>query len=135
MLQPEISYFRRNELSSFSEPIIAPDKLRVATATHIYYIDIRDIVRIQSISNYSKLFFTSGQTLLVSKVLAYFEELLGGCHFSRVHRTHLVNLLYLKEYSQGDIPRIGLINNEVLPVSRRKKKLLQQKMRLLSLQH
>ena len=134
MLQLETTFFKRSEHNSRKEIQMHPGKLRVATTTHIYYLDVKDIVRIQSISNYSKLFFTSGQTLLVAKVLAWFDELLTTRSFLRVHRTHLVNLHYLKQYVPGSVAIAALTNNEEVPVSRRKKKLLQQKMILFTLQ-
>lgn len=133
MLHLETTYFKKNELGNKQDPAIFTNKLRIATAGNIYYIDVKDIVRIQSISNYSKLFFINGQSLIVSKVLAYFEALLSGSHFSRVHRTHLVNLNYLERYVHGTVPKINMITNEMLPVSRRKKKMIQQKMMLFSL--
>ncbi|MBC7935883.1 MAG: LytTR family transcriptional regulator [Rhizobacter sp.] len=133
MLQLETTYFKRNEEGCSQDPHIFDDKIRVATITYIYYIDIKDIVRIQSISNYSKLFFMNGQTLIVSKVLAHFDELLAGRHFSRIHRTHLVNLHYMEKYVRGKLPKIGMCNNDMLPVSRRNKKMVQEKMLLLSM--
>lgn len=133
MLQLETSYFKKNELSSFHQEDIHPGKLRVATTNHIYYLDVKDIIRIQSISNYSKLFFTSGQTLIVSKVLAWFENLLTTGNFLRVHRTHLVNLQHLKQYIPGTVAMAALINDEEVPVSRRKKRVLQERMMGLSL--
>jgi two-component system, LytTR family, response regulator len=133
MLQMEITYFKKNELALSQESNTFMNKLRVATADYIYYIDVKDIVRIQSVSSYSKIFFTNGQTLIVSKVLAHFEEVLAKNNFSRIHRTHLVNLIHLKKYEHGPLTKIGMSNNEVLPVSRRKKKTLLQKMMLLGL--
>lgn len=133
MLQSETSGYKKNVLSSFMDPSIYQDKLRVATVNHVYYIDVKDIVRIQSLSNYSKLFFNNGKSLVVSKVLAHFDALLTESHFVRIHRTHLVNLLCIKKYERGNMPTIGLNNDEVLPVSRSKKKVLQHEMRMLSL--
>jgi two-component system LytT family response regulator len=133
MLQLETTYFNRREYNASSSLDIYPGKLRIATATHIYYLDIKDIVRIQSFSNYSKLFFLSGQTLIVSKVLAWFDEILHTRHFFRVHRTHLINLLYLKEYVAGDTALAALSNNDEIPVARRKKRELREKMIILSL--
>ena len=118
-------------LFNTTEPNL-PGKLRVATVNSIYYIDVNDIVRIQSISNYSKLFFTSGKTLLVAKVLAHFDGLLTKEHFSRIHRTHLVNLSYVKQYRSGNINKISMSNDDVLPVSRKNKKILLQKMEMRS---
>jgi two-component system LytT family response regulator len=124
MLQLETTFFNRNEHAPATTPDIFPGKLRLATATHIYYLDVKDIVRIQSLSNYSKLFFHSGQTLVVAKVLAWFEQLLPAHHFFRVHRTHLVNLSYVERYIPGNSSLAAMSNNERIPVSRRRKRIL-----------
>ena len=129
-MYPSISGFIDNEHSYIRDPS-DHHKIRISTTSHVYYIDVKDIVRIQSISNYSKIYFTSGKSMIVSKVLAHFDTLLTGSHFVRIHRTHLVNLLCIKQYERGSIPKIGLHNDEILPVSRSKKKILQQEMRAL----
>ena len=118
---------RQNNYGEDSMP--GQNKLRVTTIDQVYFIDTADILRIESISNYSKIFFTNGKTILVSKVLAHFEMLLTDFHFVRIHRTHLVNMLYIRNYERGSLPKIGLHNNERLPVSRSKKKLLQYELK------
>jgi len=133
MLQTAIQFTSDRGYSLSGASLLYHNKIRVATSGHVHYIDPADIVRIESLSNYSKIFFTSGKTILVSKVLAHFEALLTGLHFVRIHRTHLVNLLYIKLYQHGSLPRIGLSNNEMLPVSRSKKKLLQHELKMYSL--
>lgn len=135
MKHQEIACFKKNE---YSPPVCAdifPGKLRIATATHVYYLDLKGIVHIQSISNYSKIFFSSGQTLTVSKVLAWFDELLCTRHFLRIHRTHLINLVYLKRYVPGNEATVALSNDVEIPVARRKKKALKQKMMAMYLQN
>lgn len=76
------------------------------------------VVRIQSISNYSKLFFSDGKTLVVAKVLCWFEEHDSLCSFVRIHRTHLVNMNYIKSYKAGSL---FLHNGEIIVVAKRKK--------------
>ena len=133
MLQLETSEVTKNGFHDGADSTVSHNKLRVATSDHVYFIDVKEIVRIQSVSNYSKLFFRSGKSLMVSKVLAHFDALLTESHFVRIHRTHLVNLLCIKQYDRGNSTRIGLLNEEVLPVSRSKKKMLQHEMKLWSL--
>ena len=108
-------------------------KVRVATSDCVYYIDPADIVRIESISNYSRIIFLNSKSILVAKVLAHFEVLLKDFHFLRIHRTHLVNLIYIKQYERGSLSQVGLNNNEMLPVARSKKKIVQQELKNHSL--
>lgn len=96
-------------------------KIFINTVTSRYQIDVRDIIRIQSISNYSKLFFNDGKTMVVPKVLGRFAEELNGKDFVRVHRTHLVNTDYINTYySANGRHQLELRNGELINVSRRK---------------
>lgn len=88
-------------------------------------IPVYQIIRIQSISNYSKLFFIDacpaaggGRTLVVAKVLRWFQEQATLCSFVRVHRTHFVNISFIKSYRAGSL---FLHNNETIVVAKRKK--------------
>lgn len=92
------------------------------TGKHEYIIS--DVLRIESVSNYSRIYFTDAKhPLLVAKVLSYFEELLPACTFTRVHRSHLINRLYIMEVIDCKLSglQIQLVNGEVIGVSRRKK--------------
>lgn len=105
-----------------------PHLVILSTSTGIMIIPVQQIIRIQSISNYSKLFFTDAcpatggrKTLVVAKVLRWFQE--QSCFFSfvRIHRTHLVNINYIKNYSGSKTGLLFLRNGEKLLVARRKK--------------
>ncbi len=116
-----------------TEPVIV-----LPTCKGIMVIPVQQIIRIQSISNYSKLFFRDacpatggGKTLVVAKVLHWFEERLsplstqwrgaGGEGFIRIHRSHFVNSSYIKKYCGGKNSLLFLCNGEILTVSKRKK--------------
>jgi two-component system, LytTR family, response regulator len=75
------------------------------------------IVRVEAISNYSKLYFSCGRTLVVAKVLKWFDTELAGQGFIRIHRRHLVNQNSVTML-QGNFMRLQ--NNEVLQISKRK---------------
>jgi two-component system, LytTR family, response regulator len=101
--------------------------LLLPTCTGIEVITISNIVRIEAISNYSKLFFantctTSGgrNTLVVAKVLKWFDEMLADKGFVRIHRSHLVNLCCINSYNNSR-HKIILQNKEQINISRRKR--------------
>lgn len=87
-------------------------------------IDTATIVRIQAISNYSKLFFSDNKTLVVAKVLKWFEGKLDSHDFLRIHRTHLVNKHFIHQYTHGG--SLQLRNGERLAISKRRKALFLQ---------
>ena len=99
--------------------------LLLSTCKGIEVIDISTIVRVEAISNYSKLFFSNGKSLVVAKVLHWFEasfardSVVEGVEvFLRIHRTHLVNRKFIQCYHSG---KVKLHNGELIDVAKRKK--------------
>lgn len=108
---------RQNLSSSRSQH----DKISIATSEGVEFIEIKRILRIESSSNYSKIYFLEGKSILVTKLLKDFEEILQPYRFYRIHNSHLINLNYIKKYIRGDGGQVVMQNNEVVDVSRRKK--------------
>jgi DNA-binding LytR/AlgR family response regulator len=84
-----------------------------------HIVALQEIIRIESLNNYSKIFLSNKKALVVSKVLLWFEKSLPSHQFCRVHRSHLVN-----EFHIGGISKNGrsliLTNGEYISISRRK---------------
>jgi two-component system LytT family response regulator len=95
--------------------------LLLGTSKGLEIIDIDSILRIEAISNYSKLYFINGKSLVVAKVLSWFEEKLAHRRFTRLHRSHLVNMQYIRAYNAQSGSEVILVNDERLTVSRRKR--------------
>jgi two-component system, LytTR family, response regulator len=95
--------------------------LLLGTCKGLEIIDTNYILRVEAISNYSKLFFADGRSLVVAKLLSWFEEKLAGVHFTRLHRGHLVNIRYIKACNYLNSAEVVLVNDEKLAVSRRKR--------------
>lgn len=91
------------------------------TSTGAEFIDCSLLIRIEAISNYSKLFFSNGKTLVVAKILAWFENLLETRGFVRLHRSHLVNRAFIKSFCYRKTQVAVLLNNEEVSVAKRKK--------------
>ncbi|HLZ88132.1 MAG TPA: LytTR family DNA-binding domain-containing protein [Puia sp.] len=96
-------------------------KIAVPTWEGLEFILIKNVVRIESSSNYSRLFFINGESLLVTKQLKEFEELLVPYRFCRVHNVHLINLNYVSKYIRGEGGSVIMENGDEIDVSRRKK--------------
>lgn len=97
------------------------DKIGISTSDGIEFIQIKNIIRIESSSNYSKLYLTDTKSIVVPKLLREFEEMLLPYHFFRVHNSHLINLTYIKKYNRGDGGQIIMQNGDAIDVARRKK--------------
>ncbi len=103
-------------MRSTIQPAISP-VLLLPVNKGIGAIDFSNVIRVKALSNYSKLYFSNGKVLVVSKVLRWFEHALAE-NFMRIHRTHLVNKNFIDEYMNDG--RIRMHTGECIEVSRRK---------------
>ncbi len=97
------------------------DSIALPTRDGMEFVKIKNIVRIESNSNYSKLYFQDGHMMLVTRLLKDFEEMLLPYHFYRVHNSHLINMSYIKKYIRGEGGQVVMQNGDVIDVARRKK--------------
>lgn len=98
-----------------------PQKIVLSTSEKIHVIETDDILRCESDNYYTNFFLTSGKQILVSKTLKENEEMLGGHNFIRPHKSHLVNIKYIKGYLRSDGGYIEMTDGSKIPVSRRKR--------------
>jgi two-component system, LytTR family, response regulator len=94
--------------------------LLLGTSKGTVAINVNHIVRIAASSSYSKLFFVDGKTMVVSKVLKWFEQHLVAGSFLRIHRGHLVNRGFIQQWAVNG-QRLMLTNGEWVAVSRRRR--------------
>jgi two-component system, LytTR family, response regulator len=106
---------------NLANPKSQEDHIAIPTNDGLEFIQIKQIIRIESSSNYSKIILQNGQHLLVTRQLKDFEELLQDYRFYRVHHSHLVNLNFIAKYIRGDGGQVTMRNGDMIDVSRRKK--------------
>lgn len=106
---------------SLQESKSQEDNIAIPTIDGIEFIHIKNIIRIESSSNYSKLFLLDGHTILVTRLLKDFEVMLLPYRFFRVHHSHVVNLSYIKKYIRGEGGQVVMQNGDIIDVARRKK--------------
>ena len=115
--QEKLTVLRKSLQESRSQE----DRIAIPTSEGMEFINIKNIVRIESSSNYSKLHLLNGQTVLVTRLLKDFEEMLLPYRFYRVHHSHVINLTYIEKYIRGEGGQVVLQNGDVIDVARRKK--------------
>lgn len=81
-----------------------------------------DILRMESDSNYTYVFFTNEPSILIAKSLKHFDELLSPYGFFRAHQSHLINLSYVQRYISGRGGKIEMTNGDVVELARSRKK-------------
>jgi two-component system LytT family response regulator len=97
------------------------DKIAISTSEGIEFIPIKNIIHVESKSNYSKIFLTDNKSIMVTKILKDFEEMLVPYNFYRVHNSHLINLNYIQKYVRSQGGHVQLQDGTLIDISRRKK--------------
>jgi two-component system, LytTR family, response regulator len=83
-------------------------------------IDIDNIVRLEASRNYTRIFLNDATEVISSKNLKEFEDILDSKSFCRVHKSHLINLKYLREYSNLEGGTAIMSDNSKIIISRRR---------------
>jgi len=106
---------------SLSEHKTQEDKIAIPTNEGMEFLPIKNIVHIESSTNYSRVFLKEGKQILVTRLLKDFEDMLLPYRFFRVHNSHLINLNYIQKYIRGEGGQVIMQNGDAIDVSRRKK--------------
>jgi two-component system, LytTR family, response regulator len=96
-------------------------KIALPTANGLTVFTLNEIVYCQAEINYTYFFLVTKNKILGTKTLKEYEELLDDYDFIRVHKSYLINLHHVKNYSRGEGGTVTMSNGDVVEVSRRKK--------------
>lgn len=96
-------------------------KIVLSTSDKIHVIQVDEIIRCESDNYYTQFFFTNGKRLIVSKTLKENEEMLSQHNFIRPHKSHLINVKYIKSFLRQEGGYIMMTDGSKIPVSRRKR--------------
>jgi len=111
-------------LTNYKEQDNKLKKIVLNTAESLYVVSIEDIIRCESDNNYTHFFLNDGKKLLMSKTLKEYETLLPDNIFIRVHRSHLINILFIEKFKKKKSGAVIMKDKSVVPVSVRKKEQL-----------
>jgi two-component system LytT family response regulator len=96
-------------------------KMAISTDTGIEFVKFNSIVFLEAQNNYTKINLVNGTSIIASKTLKHFDELLPPQLYFRIHKSYLINLNFVKRYYKIDDYLIELATGEKLPLSYRKK--------------
>jgi two-component system LytT family response regulator len=95
----------------------------------ITFLDVDEIISLEADSNYTIIHKQDMQKSVVTRTLKDFEDILDNNQFVRIHKSHIVNLKYITEYSTTDGGIVKMTDGNVWSVSRRQLDLFLQKMK------
>jgi two-component system LytT family response regulator len=111
-------------LENFRQASDSPKKIVIPSSEGMHIIRVSEIMRCESSSNYTQFFLQNGKVLLASKTLKEFDNMLTDYNFERIHKSHLVNMNFVKKYMQRDGGYLIMNDESQIPVANRKKEQL-----------
>ncbi|NOY49570.1 MAG: response regulator transcription factor [Chlorobi bacterium] len=99
------------------------DKIALPTITGFRFVKIKSIIRCEADNNYTSFFLESKESILVTRTLKHYEDILKHDDFVRVHQSHLINIDYVEEYVKGDGGFVKMSDGSEVGISRRKKEI------------
>jgi two-component system, LytTR family, response regulator len=89
-----------------------------------FFVNTNSIIRCEASSNYTKLFFTDQQPVILAKTLSACATAISDSNFIRIHQSHLVNRNFVQNIAVDG--SVFLKDGTVCNISRRKKREVRQ---------
>jgi len=96
-------------------------KLVIKTLESIHVVNTNSIVYCESDGPYTTIHTEEGESIVCSRTIKEYDELLSDFGFYRVHRSFLINLSYIKRFDKQDGGSVILAGDARIPVASRKR--------------
>lgn len=76
-------------------------KIALHTVHGLEFIKADEIIRLKAEGSYTKIYLKDKSTILASRNIKSYEDILAGDTFFRIHHSHIINLNAIKKYYKG----------------------------------
>jgi two-component system LytT family response regulator len=102
------------------ETAFESDKIVIPASHGFDLLIFDDLIRLEADGGYTKIIIKGEKSKLVCRTLKEFEDTLPKDRFFRIHKSHLINLKYLKDYSNFGGNYVTMTDGSKVEISRRK---------------
>jgi|TARA_R110000737_G_scaffold80019_1_gene112093 two-component system LytT family response regulator len=113
------TYFR--SLKNLSDTFLRNkpnNRIAISHTKGLKIVEDDSIVNLEASGNCTMLHFSDGSRYLDTRTLKIYENLLDPNKFSRIHKSHIINLNYMTDYINEDGHFAVLKNSERIPIAR-----------------
>ena len=96
-------------------------RLCLPTQKGFTILKLEEIAYCEAQRSYTIFRLINNKSIIVSKPLFDYDQLLSDTVFLRIHKSYLINLLHVKEYTRGEGGTVIMSNGMEIEVSRRRK--------------
>ena len=120
-----------NDFKELYSKITETPKISITDAKGVHVVKAIDVLYCVSDGNYTTFVMTDETEIVISKNLKHFETKLQNYNFLRIHKSYLVNLDHIDFLIKEQGGSVIMKNGKSLPISRKSKKDLYDKMNVL----
>lgn len=99
----------------------ALERLALPASDGLVFVSIKDIVRLQSDGSYTTFHLQGNKTVVVTKTLGEYEEMLQENGFFRTHNSYIINMNRIDKYVRGRGGYVVMDDGSSVDVSARRK--------------
>ena len=96
-------------------------KLVIKTLESIHMVNTDQMVYCESDGPYTTISMEDGRTIVSSRPIGEYDEMLSEYGFYRVHRSFLINLAHILRFDKQEGGSVVLTGDAQIPVARRKR--------------
>jgi two-component system LytT family response regulator len=113
------SYIKSLEnLTKSMNPDTPLQRITINHAKGFKIVDPSDIIYLEGEGNYTKIFFADGTQYVDTRSIGIYEGILDPKKFFRIHKSHIVNVLFVSEFLNADGSFVVMKNGARLAISR-----------------
>jgi two-component system LytT family response regulator len=113
------SYIKSLEnLTKSMNTALPSQRITINHAKGFKIVDPSDIMYLEGEGNYTKIYFSDGSLYIDTRSLGVYEDILDPKKFFRVHKSHIVNVLCVKEFLNDEGSFVIMKNGTRLVISR-----------------
>lgn len=114
-----LNYIKSLEnLSKAMLPSVGVPRITINHAKGFKIVDPGDFMYLEGEGNYTSILFVDGTKYVDTKSIGVYEDILDKQCFFRIHKSHIVNVAYVKEFLNDDGHFVVMKNNTKLAISR-----------------
>jgi len=119
-LKQTVKNLAASKKKAIQSPVQNPGKLVLPASHGFDLMEIDKLIRLEADGCYTRVFIKGEKNKIISHTLKDFEDLLPNDRFFRIHKSHLINLNYIKEYSSVSGNLVTMSDGSKVELSRRK---------------
>jgi two-component system, LytTR family, response regulator len=113
-----VKHYSSQVIQAHSE--VKEKRIALPTSNGFTYFDLNEITLFKGEDSYTTVVLATNKEIMITKTLKYFETTLPHSVFIRIHKSHIINILHVKEYNRGDGGFVVLSNGKKYEISKNK---------------